>query len=630
MLRIRDMSYRVAGRPLFEDASVTVPAGHRVGLIGRNGSGKTTLLRLIVGEAQVDQGSIDFDGIGVEQIGRVAQEAPGGETSPLDFVLAADRERAALLAEAETVVEPDRIAEIQIRLADIDAHSAPARAASILAGLGFDNSTQNHALSTFSGGWRMRAALAAVLFSTPEFMILDEPTNHLDLEAALWLETYLKSYRGTLLIVSHDRDLLNRAVTSILHLEGCKLTLYEGGYDRFEKTRQERLTLAAATARKQEHQRRHMQAFIDRFRYTASKARQAQSRIKALEKMQTINLAIAEPNTVFRFPEPEELAPPLITFDRADVGYTPDKPVLRDLSFRIDPDDRIGFLGQNGNGKSTLARLISGELAAQSGEGHRSNKLRVGYFAQDQIEALDADATAITHLQRLMPRATPTEIRSQLGGVGLIQDRQDVFAQNMSGGERARLSIAIILIHKPNILILDEPTNHLDIDARDALADALNSFAGCVILISHDRRLLELTTDRLWLVADGTVRDYDDDLDAYRKSVLAERRQKNRHEAVTDSSSRIDKREDRKAAAARRKQSAALRKTVQTSEQALEKLQAKMQKLQTILAAPDFYQKESTARIQEIATQQRQLADDIAVAEAAWLNAAEALEAATS
>lgn len=629
MLRIREMSYRVAGRPLFEDASVTIPAGHKVGLIGRNGSGKTTLLRLIVGEAQVDQGAIELDGIGIDQIGRVVQEAPGGAISPLDFVLAADKERAALMAEAETATQPERIAEIQIRLADIDAHSAPARAASILAGLGFDNDSQQQPLATFSGGWRMRAALAAVLFSTPEFMILDEPTNHLDLEAALWLETYLKSYRGTLLIVSHDRDLLNRAVTSILHLEGCQLFFYEGGYDRFEKTRQERLTLAAAAARKQEHQRRHMQAFIDRFRYKASKARQAQSRIKALEKMETINLAISEPNTVFRFPEPEALAPPLITFDRADVGYVAEKPVLRNLSFRIDPDDRIGFLGQNGNGKSTLARLISGELTAQSGEGHRSNKLRVGYFAQDQIEALDAEATAITHLQRLMPRATPTEIRSQLGGVGLIQDRQDVLSKNMSGGERARLSIAIILIHKPNILILDEPTNHLDIDARDALADALNSFAGCVILISHDRRLLELTTDRLWLVADGTVRDYDDDLEAYRKSVLADRREKNRGDPGAENNSRGDKREDRRAAAARRKQSAELRKTVHSTEQALEKLQVKMQKIQAVLSDPDFYQKESTARIQEIATRQRQLASEIEAAEAAWLNAAEALEAAS-
>ncbi|MEC8083916.1 MAG: ABC-F family ATP-binding cassette domain-containing protein [Pseudomonadota bacterium] len=626
MLRIHDMTYRVAGRVLFENASVTVPTGHRVGLVGRNGSGKTTLLRLIVGEAQVDQGAIDLAGIGPHEIGRVAQEAPGGAISPLDFVLAADRERASLLAEAETAKDGARIAEIQTRLADIGAHGAPARAASILAGLGFDNAAQARSLSTFSGGWRMRAALAAVLFRAPEFMILDEPTNHLDLEAALWLENYLKVYRGTLLIVSHDRDLLNRAVTSILHLEGCKLTLYEGAYDRFEKTRAERLALAAATQRKQDAARRHMQAFVDRFRYKASKARQAQSRLKALAKMETVNLAVSEPNTVFRFPAPEELAPPLVTFDKAAVGYTPGNPVLRDVSFRIDPDDRIGFLGQNGNGKSTLARLISGDLSAESGDFHRSNKLRVGYFAQDQVEALEPEDTAFDHVRRRLPDVTPTEVRSRLGGVGLIQERQDVPARHMSGGERARLSIALILVDKPNILILDEPTNHLDIDARDALADALNGFGGCVILISHDRRLLELTTERLWLVENGTVREFDNDLDGYRQSVLAARRARARDDKPA--ATKGDKKGDRQLAATRRKEIADLRKAAAAAERTLEKLTEKMAQLEKLLGDPAFYHNESTAKVQRAALHQKRLAAEIEAAENAWLAANEAIEAA--
>jgi ATP-binding cassette, subfamily F, member 3 len=519
MIRITDMTYRVAGRVLFEAASATIPAGHKVGLIGRNGTGKSTLLKLLLGEAHVDSGVIEIGGIADAQnpIGTVAQEAPSGEETPLDHVLSHDRERARLTAEAEHTKDPHRIAEIQTRLADIGAHAAPARAAAILAGLGFSEAMQGQPLSSFSGGWRMRVAIAAVLFGEPELLLLDEPTNHLDLEASIWLESYLKGYPKTYIVVSHDRDLLNRAVDGILHLENFKLSYYPGNYDRFERVREERLLQLDRARVKQDAQRKHMQAFVDRFRYKASKARQAQSRIKALERMEVLPAAVSEPSTVFRFPQPEELAPPLITYDRVSVGYEPGRPVLSNLNLRLDPDDRIGLLGPNGNGKSTLAKLIADRLPRMGGEEHRSRKLKVGFFAQHQLEELDPEADAVQHLARLIPDVHPDRLRARLGGVGLVQDKQTTLVKHLSGGEKARLTIALMTWNQPHVLILDEPTNHLDIDARTALVQALNDYAGAVILISHDPRLLELAVDRLWLVADGTVKPFDGDMDEYRQ-----------------------------------------------------------------------------------------------------------------
>ena len=635
MIRIREMTYRVAGRVLFEAASATVPAGHKVGLIGRNGTGKSTLLKLLIGSAHPDSGELAIDGIaGIPNaIGTVEQEAPSGDETPLGFTLAADKERADLLDRAETETDPQRIAEIQNRLVDIGAHFAPSRAASILAGLGFDEPAQNRPLSSFSGGWRMRVAIAALLFAEPELLLLDEPTNHLDLEAAMWLETHLKAYPKTLIVVSHDRDLLNRAVTGILHLENLKLTYYTGGYDRFERVRAERLALQEAMARKQATQRKHMQAFVDRFRYKASKARQAQSRLKALERMDIISTDAAEPTTVFRFPEPAILPPPLVTFDRAAVGYAPGEPVLTGIDLRLDADDRIGFLGQNGNGKSTLAKLIAGRLERMSGDSHRTAKLKVGFFAQHQVDDLRLEETATDHLARLMPDAPKDRVRARLGGVGLVQDKQTTKVKHLSGGEKARLTIALITHDSPHVLILDEPTNHLDIDARDALVHALNDYQGAVILISHDRRLLEMTVDRLWMVADGTVKPFDGDLNDYAVWLRDRAKARNAKDSKSDDAdgaggnSRMGRKEARKAAADRRKENADIRKAAREAEKALEKLTARRRSLVDKLGDPATYEK-STREVQELVTKKEAVDREIASAETAWLLASEALEAA--
>src|SRR5499426_222623 len=467
MLVIDGLSLRVAGRRLIDNASAQIPTGARVGVVGRNGTGKTTLFRAIAGELAIEQG-----GIAVPKrarIGRLAQEAPGGPETLIEVVLAADRERSELMAAAEQTHDPHRIAEIHARLADIDAHAAPARAAAILAGLGFPEAEQQRPCAEFSGGWRMRVALAALLFSAPDLLLLDEPTNYLDLEGALWLEDFLKRYHGTVVLVSHDRDLLNRAVDCILHLEHSKLTLYNGGYDTFAETREQKRVLAEAQRAHQEAERKRIQAFVDRFRYKASKARQAQSRIKWLERMKPIAAVIDEHLAPIRLPQPEPAQPPLVALDRVSVGYVPGRPVLSYLTLRIDSDDRIALLGSNGNGKSTLARLLSGRLAPMSGELARARKCVVGYFAQHQLDELDAERTALQTLLAHRPRLDETRARAQLGGFGFSGEKADTPIAQLSGGERARLLLAIATLDKPNLLILDEPTNHLDIDAREEL-----------------------------------------------------------------------------------------------------------------------------------------------------------------
>ncbi len=627
------MTYRIGGRTLFDAASVTIPAGHRVGLVGRNGTGKSTLLALLTGDAQPDEGDISVSGIAgrANAIGVVRQEAPGGSETPLEFTLATDSERVTLLAEAAIVTDPERIATIQARLVDIGAHAAPARAATILAGLGLDETAQKRPLSELSGGWRMRVAIAALLFAEPELLLLDEPTNHLDLEAALWLEAHLCNYRNTAIIVSHDRELLNRAVTGILHLEQLKLTYYPGGYDRFAKVRSERLALQERSARKLMARRRHMQAFVDRFRYKASKARQAQSRLKALERMDPVPDVAAETSTAFLFPEPESLPPPLITFDQVATGYLAGQPVLRNLDLRLDSDDRIGFLGQNGNGKSTLARLIADRLPTMEGDVHRAAKLRVGYFDQHQLDDLVAEDNAIEHLARLMPEATGSRVRSRLGGFRLIQDRQTTKVKHLSGGERARLTIAMITSHSPNVLILDEPTNHLDIDAREALISALNDYSGAVILISHDRRLLELTVDRLWLVADGTVRPFDGDLSDYEKWLRGLSRNNQGQEQNTDdghAAGRGNRKETRRLAAAVRQRTADIRKAVRDAERALDKLMKERDDIIENLSQSTFYETNSTQDIKNIILRKEHLDREIGAAEDTWLQAVATLEAA--
>ena len=517
MLHVENLTYRVAGLSLFEGAQAHLPKGHHAGLVGRNGTGKSTLFRLILGEVHSDEGAVTVQK--GAKVAQVAQEVPGGSQTPLEFVIAADTELHKLLIAAETTTDPMLIADIYERMEAIDAYSANARAAKILVGLGFNEEEQNRSLDSFSGGWRMRVALAAILFQQPDLLLLDEPTNHLDFESTAWLEGYLKNYPHTLLIISHDRHLLNGVVDQIYHLSHKKLTLYSGNYDFYERTRRAQMAIQQAALVKQKVQRDHLQQFVDRFRYKASKAKQAQSRIKMLEKFKPISVMKDDPPVNLTFPEPENLSPPLITLDKVSVGYG-DKVILRGLNQQIDPNDRIGLLGANGNGKSTFAKLLSEILPPMSGEIRHSNKLRVGYFHQHQIESLQLEETAFQHIEPLMKGARIDQIRARLGRFGFVKQKADVPVAKLSGGEKARLNFALISATKPQILILDEPTNHLDVDARDSLIMAINDFPGAIILITHDWHLLDHTVDRLWLVDNKTVAPFDGDLSDYRRLVM--------------------------------------------------------------------------------------------------------------
>ena len=623
MLTFSELTYRIGGRTLIEAASAQINSGWKVGLVGRNGAGKSTLLHLILAELQPDAGEVGLQkGL---RVGTVEQEAPGGDATPIEMVLAADTERAALLHEAEEAHDPHRIGEIHARLMDIDAHSAPARAAAILAGLGFDAAAQDRPLSAFSGGWRMRVALAAALFAEPDLLLLDEPTNHLDLEATLWLESFLQNWRRTLLIISHDRHILNAVPDHILHLDERKLVLYSGGYDGFARTRRERMEQREALAAKQTEQRAHLQAFIDRFRAKASKARQAQSRIKALARLEPVARIAEDPSVRFDFPEPGALAPPLLALENVSVGYAPGVPVLRGINLRLDPDDRIALLGANGNGKSTLAKLISGRLAPQSGHEVRHSRLRCGFFAQHQIEDLDAERTPLQHMAELMPNSGESAVRARLGRFGFGQDKALVPVGDLSGGEKARLNFALITHAAPPLLVFDEPTNHLDIAAREALVEAINDFAGAVVLITHDWDLLELTADRLWLVADGTVRNFEGDLEDYRRHLLEARSAAKPARSKGDV---VERRGERRAAAERRKELAPLRRQVHDAQKLVESLTTEHRTVERRLADPTTYAGE--ADIPVLVQRQAELARRLAAAEAAWLAAEEALERATA
>src|SRR3954451_16402227 len=522
MLTISGLTYRVGGRhgrALLNEANAQIPDGSKIGLVGRNGAGKSTLLDLIRGRLLPDTGDV-FLPRGW-RIGFLAQEAPSGEATPFDTVLAADKERAALLRELDRGPEPLRTAEIEIRLDEIGARSAPARAGRILAGLGLDAAMQARPLSELSGGWRMRVALAAVLFSEPDLLLLDEPTNHLDLEAALWLERFLRRYRQTFVLVSHDRQLLNAGTTATLHLDNGKLTLYSGGFEKFLRARREAAARQTVLARRQQQERERLQAFVDRFRAKASKARQAQSRMKALAKLEPVALIEDAPPRVLRLPQPPELSPPLIALERASVGYEAGRPVLSRLDLRLDPDDRIALLGANGNGKTTFARLLAGRLEPLAGRVTRSPKMTSGFFAQHQIEEMRPDESAFDHLAALLPDALPETVRARLGAFGFGQEKALFPVGELSGGERARLNLALVTHDAPSLLILDEPTNHLDMETREALVAALAEYSGAVVLVSHDWHLVELVADRLWLVEGGTVRPFDDDLEAYRRRLLS-------------------------------------------------------------------------------------------------------------
>lgn len=616
MLKIEDITYNVEGRPLFEGASATIPTGHKVGLVGRNGAGKTTLFRLIRGELALEGGVITLPQRA--RIGGVAQEVPSSETSLLDTVLSADTERAGLLAEAETAHDPHRIAEIQARLADIDAWSAEGRASSILKGLGFDPEQQLMPCSAFSGGWRMRVALAGVLFAQPDYLLLDEPTNYLDLEGALWLESYLQKYPHTVLIISHDRGLLNRAVQGILHLDNRKLTYWQGGYDQFARQMAERRAVLQAEAKKVEARRAHLQSFVDRFKAKASKAVQAQSRVKMLEKLTPITAPEEAKKVVFTFPKPEELSPPIINLDGAAVGYG-GPPILKRLNLRIDQDDRIALLGRNGEGKSTLSKLLAGKLQTSEGKIARSSKLRIGYFAQHQVDELHLDETPLQHIMRLRPAEGQPKLRARLAGFGLMADQADTIVARLSGGQKARLSLLLATIDAPHLLILDEPTNHLDIESREALVEALTEYPGAVILVSHDMHLLGLVADRLWLVKGGAVTPYTEDLEAYRRQLL-----------VGEEDVKATPQPVVKPKKASRDEMLALKAEVRKCEERLEKLNDMRDKLAKKLADPELYE---DSRKGELATWNAKYAEVMQAldkAEALWLSAQEKLDSAAA
>ncbi len=627
MLAIENIVVRIAGREILSGATANLPAGRRIGLVGRNGAGKSTLFNVILGRLHPDDGDVNWPS--AWRVGAVAQEAPGTDTSLLDTVLEADTERTRLLAEAETETDGHRLGEIYHRLDAVDAYTAPARAAEILAGLGFSAEDQLRPCREFSGGWRMRVALAAVLFTAPDLLLLDEPTNYLDLEGVLWLENFIQRYRGTILIVSHDRDLLNTACEFILHLERGKLKLYTGNYDTFVETRAAQRALDAAFARKQEAARAHMQAFVDRFKAKASKARQAQSRMKMLAKMAQVEVPTDEHVAPIRIPPATPASPPLVTMDRASVGYEPGKPILTGLSFRFDPEDRVALLGKNGNGKSTLAKLLAGKLAPMSGEFTPARKLVIGYFAQHQAEELDTAITPIQTLQNLRPKLTLEQVRAQLGGFGFSQDKQQTAVGKLSGGERARLMLALATLDRPNLLILDEPTNHLDIDARNELLTALNDFDGAVILVSHDRRLIEATAERLLLVSDGKVTPFEGDLDDYRKFLLTgDNRPTRRVEQAGPAATPAATKEDaRRSNADRRAQLKPLKDKVTAAESQIAALTAELAKLDKSLADPLLFTQDP-AKGNAISRKRAEAARKLDAAEKAWLAAQEAYEAA--
>src|SRR6266481_4029425 len=584
MLSITDISVRIAGRLLIDHGSAQIVPGARVGLIGRNGAGKSTLFHAIRGELPTETGSITIPPRW--RVGSLAQEAPDGPESLVDVVLKADLERDALLDEAETAHDPARIADIQTRLVDIDAHSAPARAAAILSGLGFSTADQARPCSEFSGGWRMRVALAATLFAAPDLLLLDEPTNYLDLEGTLWLEDHLANYPRTVIVISHDRDLLDTSVDQILHLDRGKLTLYRGTYSSFEEQRATREMLDAKHAKRQADERKRLQAFVDRFKAKASKARQAQSRVKMLEKMKPVSALVTQDVREITFPAPEKmLSPPIIAVDDVSVGYDPKQPVLNRVTLRIDNDDRIALLGANGNGKSTLVKLLANRLAPFSGSVTRAEKISIAYFAQHQLDELSEDGSPYDHVRKLMPDAPETKVRGRTGAIGFSGKAGDTLVKNLSGGEKARLLLGLATFFGPNMIILDEPTNHLDIDSRAALAEAINEFPGAVIMVSHDRYLIEACADRLWVVADQTVTTYDGDLDDYRRMVLSARGMR------TNSRDRGSNERDKPARNGNEKR-VPLKQKISEAEAEIARINGIIAKIDTALALTDLFRRD--------------------------------------
>ena len=591
MLHIKELTYRIGGRELFSATGAHIPKGHRVGLVGANGAGKTTLFRLIIGELEPDEGSLHISGRA--RLGHVAQEAPGGEDSLIDTVLAADQELSALEFAANVETDPQRIAEIHTRLSDIDSHTARSRAAIILSGLGFDDDAQQRRCNEFSGGWRMRVALAASLFAQPDLLLLDEPTNHLDLEASIWLEDYLARFPGTLIIISHDRDLLNGVVRQILHLNGGRLTMYLGGYDRFKEALEEKRSHDKRLRDKQSKERAHIQSFVDRFRYKATKARQAQSRLKVLARMEPISNAVEQRTIPFRFPKPNQLSPPILTMENTATGYT-GMTVLTGLNLQINPDDRIALLGANGNGKSTFLKLLSGRILPTNGKMSRPNNLRIGYFAQHQTEELNSSETPYQALSRSVHNGSNETIRGQLARFGFESIDVDTKISSLSGGEKSRLLFCLMSASSPQLLLLDEPTNHLDMDARESLVHALTEFPGAVIIVSHDPYIIGLVAEHLWLIDRGTCRPFDGDVGDYRNFLLKTQQPKYDGEpengAPQTRTVYTGRREKRRERALERERTSDLRKSIKETEIRMETLNKRITSLELELARPEVYE----------------------------------------
>ena len=618
MLTIDNITVRLGGRPILERASATIPHGARVGLIGRNGAGKSTLMKAVIGEIEPDEGQIGKPSRA--RLGYIAQEAPNGAITPEEAVLAADVERAQLLEEAETCTDMDRLGDVHERLLAIDAYSAPARAAKILSGLGFDEDMQRRPLDSFSGGWKMRVALGALLFSEPDVLLLDEPSNHLDLEATLWLENFLKSYPATLLVISHERDLLNNVVDHILHLQGGQLTLYPGGYDAFEKQRAERAAQLASAKASQDAQRARLQDYVARNSARASTAKQAQARAKMLAKMQPVVAMMEDPSLSFDFPSPAELRSPMISLDGAAVAYGEAPPILQRLNLRIDADDRIALLGRNGNGKTTLARLLASQLKPVEGAMAAPGKLTVGYFTQYQVEELASDATPVELMTRAMEGKTPGAVRAHLGRFGFSGQRATTLVEKLSGGERARLALALITRDAPHLLILDEPTNHLDVDAREALVQALNDYTGAVILISHDRHMVELTADRLVLVDGGTAKEYGGSMDDYIDFVLGRNQPKKDNKASPAKPTPGN-------SAKTRAQARFLASELASAEKIMAKLQASLSEIDQAMYEPaNAAAHLANSKMSDLIARREILSEQLEKAEADWLACGEQLE----
>ncbi|HYD18597.1 MAG TPA: ABC-F family ATP-binding cassette domain-containing protein [Patescibacteria group bacterium] len=624
MLSINNLTYKVGSRTLIEDSSVNVMDGWKVGLVGQNGTGKSTLFKLIAGELHADSGTISLSQR--QRFGMVRQDIEDTETPLIEMVINAHEEMSALMKATETEQDPNKLGDIYDRLIELDAYAAPSKAAILLTGLGFKDHQLTEPFSSFSGGWRMRVALAAALFVEPDFLLLDEPTNHLDLEAIMWLEGYLANYPHTLMVISHDRELLNKCIDHVIHIDKQKLVAYTGNYDTFERERAAKLGLQQKMFEKQQAQRAHMQAFVDRFRASAAKAAQAQSRIKALERMDIIDEVMAERAVRFTFPSPEKLSPPLIAIRHVDVGYTEGKPIVRKIHENIDTDDRIALLGANGNGKSTMMKLIAGKLSPMQGELVRSGKLRIGYFSQHQTEELDVNSTPFQEMARLTKQKTGDYkehiVRAVLGAFGFSKNLADNPISSLSGGEKARLLFAFMSFDKPHLLLLDEPTNHLDMEAREALVQALNNYDGAIVIVSHDPIMVERVADRLWLVKDGACQNFNGDLDDYREFILKSRREERKEEK--EKRARENAKEPVKDKPAPTMSPAAAARKAADAEKQVARLTKEKERLEALMALPEYYN--DPKKIKEAKATYSGVMKDLETQEAAWLDAQEAQE----